>query len=77
MGQMFYYIHQPSTPSCPTGFVKTESDFIVRSVETSLGRGILVEAVISADACLFLAVSDPTCHLEDTAIGVFSLQCAT
>ena len=37
----------------------------------------MVEAVISADACLFLAVSDLTCHLEDTAIGVFSLQCAT
>ena len=33
-------------------------------------------AVISVDACLFLAFSDLTCHLEDTGIGVFWLQCA-
>ena len=32
-------LHQPaSTPSFPIGLVKTESGFIVRSVETGLGR---------------------------------------
>ena len=33
-----YYIDQPHTPSSPAGLVKTESDFIVRSVETGIGR---------------------------------------
>ena len=51
--------------------MKTESDFIVRSVETSLGRWMLVLAVISVDAYLFLAFSDLTCHLEGTGIVVF------
>ena len=32
-------LHQPAcTPSFPIGLVKTESDFIVKSVETDLGR---------------------------------------
>ena len=31
-------LHQPCTPSFPIELVKTESDFIVRSVETGLGR---------------------------------------
>ena len=35
---MFYYINQPRNPSFPIGLVKTETDFIVRSVETDLGR---------------------------------------
>ena len=35
---MFYYIEHPRTPSVPTGLVKTEYDFIVRSVETDLRR---------------------------------------
>ena len=35
---MFYYIDQPHNQSLPIGLVKTESDFIVRSVETDLGR---------------------------------------
>ena len=47
---MFYYIDQPCNPSFTIGFVKTESDFIVRSVETGLGRWMLVAAVISVDA---------------------------
>ena len=38
MGQMFYYINQPHTTSFPIGLVEAESDFIVRSVETGLGR---------------------------------------
>ena len=38
MRHMFYYIDQACTPSFPIGLVKTESDFIVRSVETGLGR---------------------------------------
>ena len=73
---MFYYIDQPHSPSFPTGLVKTESDFIVRSAETGLGRWMLVVAVISVDAYSFLAFSDLTCHLEDTGIGVFWLHCA-
>ena len=32
--------------------------------------------MISVDAFPFLAFSDLTCHLEDTEIGVFGLQCA-
>ena len=68
---MFYYINQPLTPFLPIGLVKSESDFIVRSVETSLGRWKLVVTVISVDAYPFLAFSDLTCHFEDTGIGVF------
>ena len=71
-----FYIDQFCTPSFPTGLVKTESDFIVRSVEIGLGRWMLVVAVISVDAYPFLAFSDLTCHLEDTGIGVFWLQYA-
>ena len=54
MGKIFYYVDQPCTSFFPIGLVKTESDFIVRSVETSLGRCLLVVAVISVDACPFL-----------------------
>ena len=71
-----FYIDQLRNPSFPTGLVKTECGFIVRSVETGLGRLTLVLAVISIDAYLFLAFSDLTCHLEDTGIGVFWLHCA-
>ena len=71
---MFYYIDQPCTPSFPIGLVKTESDFIVSSVETGL---MLVVAVISVDAYPFLAFSDMTCHPEDMWISVFWLHCAT
>ena len=53
------------------GLVKTESGFIVRSVETGLGGWILVVAVISVDTYPFLAFSDLTCHLEDMGVGVF------
>ena len=35
---MFYCIDQPRNPSFPIGLVKTKSDFIIRSVETGLGR---------------------------------------
>ena len=71
-----FYIDQLGTPSFPIGLVKTESNFIVRSVETGLERWTLVVAVISLDAYPFLAFSDLTCHLEDTGIGVFWLHCA-
>ena len=74
---MFYYISQPHTPSFSTGLVKTKSDFIIRSVETDLGRWMLVVAVISIDIYPFLAFSDLTCHFEYTRIGVFWLHCAT
>ena len=59
------------------GLVKTGSGFIVRTVETGLGRWMLVVAVISVDPYTFLAFSDLTYHLEDTGIGVFWLHCAT
>ena len=72
-----FYIAQLCTPSFPIGLVKTESGFIVRSVETGLGRWTLVVAVISVDAYPFLAFSDLTYHLEDTGIGAFWLDCAT
>ena len=44
------YIDQLYNPSFPIGLVKTESGFIIRSVETGLGRWMLVLAVISIDA---------------------------
>ena len=67
---MFYYIDQPRTPSFPIGLVKTESDFVIRLVETDLGRWMLVVVVISVDAYPFLAFPDLTCHLEDTRISL-------
>ena len=60
---MFYYIDQPRTPSFRTGLVKTESYFIVRSVETDLGRWTQVVVVSSLDTYPFLAFSDLTYHL--------------
>ena len=45
-----FYIEQLCTPSFPIGLVKTESAFIVRLVETSLGRWMVVVAVICVDA---------------------------
>ena len=71
-----FYIDQLRTPSFPTELVKTESGFIVRSVETGLGRWTLVVAMISVDTYPFLAFSDLNCHLEDMGIGVFLLHCA-
>ena len=71
-----FYIHQLQTQSFPIELVKTESGFIVTSVETGLGRWTLAVAVISVDAYPFLAFSDLTCHLEDTGVGVFWLHCA-
>ena len=56
------------------GLVKTKSDFIVRSIETGLGRLMLVAAVIIVDAYPFLAFSDPNFHLEDMRIGAFCLH---
>ena len=71
-----FYINQLRTPSFRIGLVKTESCFIVRSVESGLGRLTLVVVKINVDAYPFLAFSDLTCHLEDTGIGVFWLLCA-
>ena len=68
---MSYYIDQLHISSFPIGLVKTKYDFIVRLVETGLGRWMLVVAVISGDAYPFLAFSDLPCHLDDTGIGVF------
>ena len=72
-----FYIDQLLASSFPNALVKTKSGFIVKSVETGLGRRTLVVAVISVDACPFLAFSDLTGHLEDTGIGVFWFHCAT
>ena len=69
-------INQLCISSFPIWSVKIESSFSVRSVETSLGRRMLVVAVISVDAYPFLAFSDLTCLLEDTGIGVFWLHYA-
>ena len=70
-------LHPPALHSIFSYWLaKTESDVIVRSVETGLGRWTLLVAVISVDAYPFLALSDQTCHLEDKGIGVFWLQCA-
>ena len=75
---MFYYINQSHTLPFPIGLVKTESDFIVRSVEAAMNAGgSCAVAVISVDAYSFLAFLDLTYHPEDTAIGVFWLHCAT
>ena len=73
---MFYYTDQLCTLSFPIGLVKTESDFIVISVETALGRWMLVVTAINVDAYPFLAFSDLTYHLKDTGIGAFWLHCA-
>ena len=45
-----FYIDQFRDSSFSIGLVKTESGFIVRSVETGLGRLTLVVGVISGDA---------------------------
>ena len=64
MGQMFY-VDQLSLSSFSIGLLKTEFGFIVRSVETGLGRLTLVVAVfISVDAYPFLVFSDLTRHHE-------------
>ena len=52
-----FYIDQLCPPSFLIGLVKTESGFIVRSVETGLVRRTLVVALISVDAYPFLAFS--------------------
>ena len=54
---MFYYIHQPRTPTFPIGLVKTESNFFVRPVDTGLGRWMLVVAENSVDAYPFFWLS--------------------
>ena len=77
MGEKFHYIDQPCTPSFPIGLVKTESDSTARSVETDLGKWMLVVAVISVDAYPFLAFPNLICHLDNTGTGVFWLHCAT
>ena len=64
----------PHTLSFYIWLVKTESDFIVKSVETDLGRWMLVVAVISFDVSYFLFFSYLTFHLDDTRIGVFWLH---
>ena len=74
---MFYYIDQLRTQSFPIGLVKTKSDFIVGSVETSLGKWTLVVALISVDAYPFMAFLDLTCHLQDKGIGAFWFHCAS
>ena len=72
---MFYYIDQPCTISFPIGLVKTGSDFIVRSVETDLGKWMVVVGVISVDAYPFMASLDLTCQFN-TNIGILWLHCA-
>ena len=53
-------LHWPAShPIFPIGLVKTESGFIVRLVETRLGRWTLVVAVISVDTYPFFWFSQP------------------
>ena len=54
-----FCINQLQTPSFPIGLVKTESGFIIRSVETGLGRRTPVVAVISVDAYPFFSFLRP------------------
>ena len=75
-GVMLYYTDQHCTSSFTIGFLKTKSNFIVRPVETGLGRWTMGVALNSVDAYPFLAFSDHCCHLEDTR-GLFWLHCAT
>ena len=64
-------LHQPASQLIfPIGLIKTASDFVVRSVETGLGKWKLVVAMISVDIYPFLAFSDPTYYLKDTGINV-------
>ena len=70
------HIDQLGTPYFPVELVKTKSGFIVKSVQTGLGRLTLVVALISVDAYPCLAFSDLACDLEDTGIDVFWLYCA-
>ena len=60
---MFYYINQLRTPFFSIGFVKNESDFIVRSADTGLVRWVLVVAGTSVDAYHFFAFSDVTLQI--------------
>ena len=48
-----FYTAQLRTPSFPIGLIKIESGFIVRSVETALGKLTLVVPAISVDAYTF------------------------
>ena len=64
-----FYLNQLSTLSFSIGLAKNESGFF-RSVETGLGWWMLVIAVISVDAFLFVAFSDLNYHLEHMGIGV-------
>ena len=73
MGYTDVLFHQPALHPI-FSLVKTDSDFIVRSVETGVGRWMLVVAVISVNAYPFLAFSDLTRYLEDIWIGVFWLH---
>ena len=50
---------QSRTTSFPTGLVKTESAFVVRSIEPDLGRWSLVVAVISVYAYPFFGLLRP------------------
>ena len=62
-----FLLHRPiSQPIFSIELVKTKSAFIVRSVETGVGRLTLVVSVISVDAYPFLPLSDLICHLKDT-----------
>ena len=76
MGYMGFHINESCTPLFPIGLYKTESDFIVTSVKTGRGRGMLVVAVTIADAYPFLAFTDLTSHLEHIGIGFLWLHCA-
>ena len=71
MGQIFYYINQPWV-----GQIQG-LNWIGLDCEISSDWPKKMNAGgISIDAYPFLAFSDLTCHLQDTGIGVFWLNCA-
>ena len=63
-------------PSFPIGLLKTESNLILKSVETNLVRWKMVKVVVSVDTYPLLAYSGLPWHVKDTGIGVFWLHCA-
>ena len=61
---MFYYVDQAPTPFFPIGLIKTEFDFIVRSVETGLRRWTLVVFLRSL-AIIWVFSEDPKNYFKD------------
>ena len=69
---VFFYTNQSCTPFFAIWSLKTESDFIIRSVETGLGRWWLVVGVISVESYPFFCLSQTwtvTVRIEELVIS--------